>query len=62
MVGVDRSQVDSSPPGSVIAILLLHLMVSGVPRHWLGVRNLAPLDSISMQLADCQEGQFVSLR
>ena len=45
MVGVDRLWVDLSPPGSVIVIAPLHLMIQGVPHGRLGVRSLAPLDS-----------------
>ena len=45
VVGVDRLWVDPSPPGSVIVIAPLHLMIQGVPHRRLGVWSLAPLDS-----------------
>ena len=62
MVGVDQPHVDPSLSGSVIVIASLHLMVPGVSHCWLGVWNLAPLNSISVQLTDCQEGRFVRPR
>ena len=59
MVGVDWTQVDPSPPSSVIVITPLHLMVLGMPRCWLDVWNLVSLDSIGAWLANSQDGRFV---
>ena len=47
-VGVGRPLADLFPPGSVIAIVSLYLLVTSLVHYCLGVRTQMPLDSIGV--------------
>ena len=55
---MDRPSVDLCPPGTVVVIVSLCLLVLSTVHYCLVFRTRVPLDSIVVRLAGCQEGRY----